>query len=473
MKKIFLTIMLALTTFSLLAQNNREITKEEQQDETNPVIVKRISEWQDLKFGFFAHWGIYATEQLVESWSICNEEWIDRKGEEYEPYKQWYWNLNKKFNPKNFDAKKWAKAAKDAGMKYFVFTTKHHDGFCMYDTKYTDYSVAGRDCPYSKSKNNDIVKQVVDAFKAENFWTGLYFSKADWHNKDYWSPLWATPDRNVNYNIEKHPEKWQAFCDFTYNQIKEITHNYGEIDILWLDGGWIRPSWSVLPGSDEESWLGAYKRIQDINMPKIAKMARENNEDLIIVDRSVGGKYENYRTPEQQVPDKPLDYPWETCMTMGDSWSYVKNDNYKSVNQLLHILVDVVAKGGNFLLNVGPDENGNLPQPALDRMKAMGEWMRINGEAIYNTRPIAPYKESNVCFTHNKNGKNYALILLSDSTTLNGEYKFSFSEKLKTGNKKILGTKQKASLKKKGNTYTLTIKRPETIAEKNVLVIEL
>lgn len=295
MKKLFTIIVLFFIVLVSFAQSKRTITKAEQQPETSPLIVNRINEWQDLKFGFFAHWGIYATQQLVESWSICNEEWIDRKGAEYETYKNWYWDLNKKFNPKNFDANKWADAAKDCGMKYFVFTTKHHDGFCMYDTKQTDYSVAGKDCPYSLNKNNDIVKQVVDAFRSRGFWTGLYFSKADWHNQDYWSPLWATPDRNVNYNIDKHPEKWQRFCDFTYKQIQEITHNYGDIDILWLDGGWIRPEWSI---TDEEvkSWLGAYKRVQDINMPYLAKIARQGNEDMIIVDRSVGGKYENYRT---------------------------------------------------------------------------------------------------------------------------------------------------------------------------------
>ncbi len=474
MKRLFTIIVLFFIILTSFAQSKRIITKEEQQPETSSIIVNRINEWQDLKFGFFAHWGIYATEQLVESWSICNEEWIDRKGAEYEPYKQWYWDLNKRFNPKDFDANKWAEAAKACGMKYFVFTTKHHDGFCMYDTKQTDYSVAGKDCPYSLNKNNDIVKQVVDAFRSKGFWTGLYFSKADWHNQDYWSPLWATPDRNVNYNIDKHPEKWQRFCDFTYKQIQEITHNYGDIDILWLDGGWIRPEWSI---TDEEvkSWLGAYKRVQDINMPYLAKIARQGNEDMLIVDRSVGGQYENYRTPEQTVPDEPLDYPWETCMTMGDSWSYVKNDNYKSTNKLIHILVDVVCKGGNFLLNVGPDENGNLPEPALQRMKEIGTWMKINGDAIYNTRPIAPYKVDNICFTKGQKGEVYAIILLSDTTKLQTSYSFSLSKELQTGFKQILGTNTKAKLKNNKGKYTLTIKQSDinNIKEQNALVIVL
>ncbi|MBR1770291.1 MAG: alpha-L-fucosidase [Bacteroidales bacterium] len=474
MKRILVCFIFTLSFVFCSAQNPRIITLQEQEPETNPVILSRISEWQDLKFGFFAHWGIYACEQLVESWSVCNEEWIDRKGANYEDYKRWYFDLNKKFNPQNFDAGKWADAARECGMKYFVFTTKHHDGFCLFDSKETDYSVAGKDCPYSKNENNDIVRQVVDAFRTRGFWTGLYFSKADWHNENYWSPLWATADRNVNYDINKYPLKWQRFCEFTYNQIDEITHNYGDIDILWLDGGWVRPQWSI--STDEvRSWLGAYKMVQDINMPLLAEIARRGNEDMIIVDRSVGGKYENYRTPEQSVPDEPLDYPWETCMTMGDSWSYVKNDNYKSTNTLIHILIDVVCKGGNFLLNVGPDENGNLPPVAVQRMKEIGEWMNVNGEAIYNTRPVSPYKSGNICFTAGKKGENFALILISDSVQLQNEYTFSFSKELKAGKKRILGCKQKATLKKSVGGYTLTFteKDLKAIKEKHAIVVAL
>jgi alpha-L-fucosidase len=442
-------------SMNVFCQNNeRKITLDEQLADTSSIIKNKISQWQDLKFGFLIHWGIYSQWGVVESWSICNESWIDRKNQPYEPYKQKYFALNKTFNPKNFKPQLWAKIAKDAGMKYVIFTTKHHDGFCMFNTKQTTYSCCDSSCPNSKNTNSDITKQVVDAFRNDGFWTGLYFSKPDWHNENYWSLLWATPDRNVNYDIDKHKDMWQKYCDYTFNQIKELTHNYGKIDILWLDGGWIRPQWSIK--TDEiKSWLGAYKRVQDVNMPKIASMARENNKDLIIVDRSVGGKYENYQTPEQQVPDTLLSYPWETCMTMGDSWSYVPNDNYKSVNNLIHILVDVVCKGGNFLLNVGPDANGNLPQEAINRMEAIGKWLKVNGEAIYNTRPIYPYKDNGVCFTKNNNGKEYAIILIDTTNKLKNDYVFSFSDKLKSGNKKVLGQKDKAQLIKQGDKYSL------------------
>ena len=398
------------------AQQNKpaQTAADDQLDETNPLILHRLEEWQDLKFGFMAHWGIYSQWGVVESWSICSEPWIDRKGAPYEEYKLNYQKLNRTFNPRRFNPDRWAKAAANAGMKYMVFTTKHHDGFCMFETAETDYSSAHSSCPFFRSRYSDITKALVDAFRRRNLWIGLYFSKPDWHCSNYWAPEWATPDRNVNYDPQQFPDRWKKYCDFTYNQIRELTHNYGDIDILWLDGGWVRPAWSI--NDEVREWLGCQGYVQDVNMPRIAKMARENNPDLLIVDRSVGGKYENYRTPEQQIPDRPLPYPWETCMTMGDSWSYVENDNYKSVNTLIHTLVDIVAKGGNLLLNVGPNANGEIPQPALMRLEAIGEWLKVNGYAIYETRPLEPYAVGNVRYTQSKDGEHRYIIYLLDET---------------------------------------------------------
>ena len=389
--------------------------------ETDPLIINRIGEWQDLKFGFMMHWGIYAQWGVVESWSICNESWITRekldndgrpikgtKGEDFYKYKQAYQALNKTFNPKHFAPEQWATAAKKAGMKYVVFTTKHHDGFCMFDSRYTNYTSMGPDCP----AKTDFTRGVVDAFRAENMWIGLYFSKPDWHCDDYWAHEWATPDRNVNYSIADHPDRWQRYCDFTYNQLHELTHNYGTVDILWLDGGWVRPTWSV--NDETRPWLGCSGQVQELDMHRVATTARNKNPQMIIVDRSVGGRYENYHTPEKQVPDTLLPYPWETCMTMGDSWSYVPNDNYKSAKTLIHMLVDVVAKGGNLLLNVGPDADGNLPAEALQRMEEIGKWLEKNGYAIYGTRPLYPYCDGNKRYTQSKDGKQQYEITLID-----------------------------------------------------------
>lgn len=379
--------------------------------ETDPVILDRLEEWRDLKFGFMMHWGMYAQWGVVESWSICNEPWITRNGEPYIEYKQRYQALNRTFNPAHFHPDSMALAAREAGMRYVVFTTKHHDGFCMFRSAETDYGVAGPECPYSRTAQPDITRAVVEAFRAQGMWTGLYFSKPDWHHPDYWAPEWATPDRNVNYDIAEHPDRWERFCQFTRRQVRELTHNYGPIDILWLDGGWVRPEWSI--NDETRPWLGCYQRVQDVGMPQLAAVAREGNPDLLIVDRSVGGRYENYRTPEKQVPDSLLPYPWETCMTMGDSWSYVPGDRYKSTAELIHMLCDVVAKGGNLLLNVGPDAEGRLPQEALQRMREIGEWLRRNGHAIYGTRPLAPYCSGDKRYTQSRDGRHrYEITLI-------------------------------------------------------------
>lgn len=443
---------------------------EEKRPETNPIILDRLEDWKDLKFGFMVHWGIYSQWGVVESWSICSEPWITRDGANYVDYVQRYRALNKTFRPTQFDATRWAKNASEAGMKYVVFTTKHHDGFCMFDSKYTDYTISDKSCPYSKTHGSDITRQVVEAFRAKGFWTGLYFSKPDWHHPDYWAPEWATPDRNVNYDPRQYSDRFKRFADFTYNQIYELTHNYGSIDILWLDGGWIRPEWSI--NDESRPWLGCNGYVQDIDMPKIARMARENIPDLLIVDRSVGGKYENYTTPEKQIPDHYLPHPWETCMTMGDSWSYVPNDNYKSTNQLIHILCDVVAKGGNLLLNVGPDAKGNLPDTAVLRMKEIGKWMKVNGEAIYKTRPIAPYADGSWRFTQSKDGNTiYAIYLLDEGQSM-PEVVSLPNLGVNAASYSVLG-KGKVRVKKNGASTQLFV-QPQTEQEHAIVIkIEL
>ena len=435
--------------------------------ETDPVILDRIDQWQDLKFGFMMHWGIYAQWGVVESWSICNEPWIDRKGMPYTEYKQRYQELNRTFNPTRFNPAAIAEAAKNAGMRYVVFTTKHHDGFCMFRSAETNYSVAGVDCPYSRNPQPDITLDIVNAFRAQGMWTGLYFSKPDWHHKDYWAPEWATPDRNVNYDIDAHRDRWENFKRFTHNQVRELTHNYGDIDILWLDGGWVRPEWSI--NEETEPWLGCYRRVQDIDMDALAAIARDGNPDLIIVDRSVGGRYENYRTPEKQVPDTLLPYPWETCMTMGDSWSYVPGDHYKSTTQLIHMLVDIVAKGGNLLLNVGPDAQGNLPPEALERMEQIGVWMNQNGKAIYATRPLYPYCFGSVRFTQSKDGKHRYAICLLDEPADSIVFELPFKVKKARFVAPLKGSKMKCTPTDGGSRLEISLSTPQSHA----IVVEL
>jgi alpha-L-fucosidase len=371
--------------------------------ETDPLVLKKLDAFQDWKFGLFMHWGIYSQWGCIESWPLVEEfpscrpddlpAWIERK-KDMKRFTADYVKLNETFNPRRFDPQAMVKAAQEAGMKYVVFTTKHHDGFCMFDTKQTDYRITDKSCPFHTNPRADVAKAVFDAFRKAGFGIGAYYSKSDWHHPGYWDPARPHPTRNPNYDTTKEPERWATFVKFSYDIIEEIVSRYGSLDILWLDGGQVQPPQ------------------QNINMPAIAAMARKHQPGLIIVDRTVGGRYENYRTPEQEVPPKALPFVWETCMTMGNQWSYKPNDNYKSPRQLIHLLVDIVAKGGNFLLNIGPDPDGQLPAPAVERLQAMGRWMKVNGEAIYGTRAVAPYKIGRTCLT--KKGSTVYLIYLAD-----------------------------------------------------------
>jgi len=385
---------------------------------TDTLVLQKIAQWQDMKFGLFMHWGTYSQWGVVESWSICPEDegWTQRRGPysaSYNEYVKAYENLQTTFNPVNFNPDKWAAAAKDAGMKYVVFTTKHHDGFCMFDTKQTDYKITSAKTPFSSNAKSNVTKEVFDAFREEGFMTGAYFSKPDWHSPDYWWPYFPPKDRNVNYDPKKYPERWNAFKDYTYNQIKELMTGYGKVDVLWLDGGWVRPLSSV---DTTIEWQRGIKDDQDIDMARIAKMGRSYQPGLMVVDRTVSGEFENYVTPEQTIPHEPLPYPWESCITMGDSWSYVPNDNYKSSNTIIHMLLKIISRGGNLLLNIGPSPMGDYSDTAYSRLKEIGAWMKVHGEAVYGTMPLAPYEDGNVLYLQSKDKKTIFVYMLSDKT---------------------------------------------------------
>ena len=353
-----------LLRMGALAQENIHQQSSTYKWPTEPEVRAKLEKWQDLKFGMIIHWGLYAVPGIIESWNLCSEDWIERDSTiAYEDYKKWYWGLKKDFNPVNFNPEEWAKVAKEAGMRYLVFTTKHHDGFNMFDTKQTDFKIS--DGPFRNNPKADVAKYVFDAFRKNGFMIGAYFSKPDWHSEYYWWPKYATADRNNNYDIKKFPWRWNKFKEFTYNQLSELMNNYGSMDILWLDGGWVRPLETV---NDEVRSWGAMipKWSQDIDMPRIAVMARKAQPGLLIVDRTVHGPYENYQTPEQRIPEQQLDHPWESCMTLANNWGYVPGDAYKSSVKIIHSLIEVVAKGGSLLLGIGPKPDGTLSGYSTD-----------------------------------------------------------------------------------------------------------
>ena len=433
--------------------------------ETDPLVLKQLEKWQDIKFGLLMHWGPYSQWGVVESWSICSEDegWERRKIDNYVEYKKQYEGLKKTFNPTKFDPDKWALAAKEAGMRYVVFTTKHHDGFSMFDTKQTNYKITDPECAFSTNSKANVTKEIFDAFRKQGFMTGAYFSKPDWHNENYWWPNFATPDRNVNYNIPTYSDRWKKFVDFTHNQIMELMTDYGKIDILWLDGGWVR-----IKTDDEvkEQMLSAKyatrPQSQDINMPELVRKAREKQPGLIVVDRAVEGPYQNYLTPENQIPGKLLPYPWESCIIMGGGWSYTFDAKYKSAHELINMLVDIVSKGGNLLLNIAPSPEGTWDDEAYARFKELGAWMKINDEAIYNTRPVVPYRDGKICFTHLKDGTNYAIYLAAkNEKNIPSEIKLPSSVVGDKTNFTLLGSREKLELKKIGTEFIIRI--PESL----------
>lgn len=418
MKKTLITILIAIIGQTLSAQQHAEQNHDKYVVPSDPEVKAKLNQWQNVKFGLMMHWGTYSKWGIVESWSLCPEDegWCERKGphkDNWYEYKKAYEDLPKTFNPVQFNPEKWAAAAKNAGMKYLVFTTKHHDGFAMFDTKQSDYKITNT--PFASNPKSNIAKEVFGAFRNNDFMIGAYFSKPDWHSNDYWWSYFPPKDRNPSYHPEKYPEKWKNFKQFTYNQIEELMSDYGKMDILWLDGGWVRP-FSTIDSS--VSWQRTIPFDQDIDMPRIAKMARGHQPGLLVVDRTVSGEFENYVTPEQQIPDHYMPIPWETCMTMGESWSYVPKDNFKSARKLIHILTDVVSKNGNLLLNIAPSPEGDYHAEAYQRLEEIGKWMKVNSEAIYNTRGDNELgKQNKLVFTHNGN-TTYAIYRADEGEAL-------------------------------------------------------
>ena len=356
----------------------------------DPGVLERLEWFQDQKLALMMHWGIYSQLGMVESWALSDKDsdW-SRGGVDWDTdaasFKQTYRDLNKSFNPVLFEPDKWASAAKDGGFKYLIFTTKHHDGFCMWDTKFSDYKVTNRDCPFHTNKRANIVAHVFEAFRRKKLGLAAYFSKADWHVPSYWAKDQFAGNftaRGPSYIPSENPELWEKFVQFTHNQVLELVTEYGRLDILWFDAGWV-----------------CRENGQDIRIEELVEKARRVQPWLLSADRTVGGICENYVTPEQSVPSSPLSVPWESCVSMGNGFAYSYDDNFKPTKQLLRMLINVVAKGGNLALNVAPQTDGRLPRPALQRMKEMGAWLKVYGDAIYSTRITAPYVDGEFSFT--------------------------------------------------------------------------
>lgn len=330
---------------------------------------KRMAWFQEARFGMFIHWGIYAIPARGE-WIRCNERIS------VEDYQQYF----DEFDPVDYDPKAWAKAAKEAGMRYAVLTAKHHDGFCLFDSQHTDYKA-------TKTKaGRDLVREYVDAFRAEGLKVGFYYSTIDWHHPDFphfgdrQHPMRDNPAfRDVKHNFDN-------YLDYMHAQVKELVTNYGQIDILWFDF-----SYDHLHG---EAWRAT----------ELVNMVRTYQPDVIIDNRleasgegfgSLITEHPNvysgdFLSPEQIIPPHGIvnykgdPIAWEACVTMNNNWGFHGTDkHFKPAPMLIRKLVECVSKGGNLLLNVGPDARGRIPEQSLTALAEIGRWMRDNKDSIY------------------------------------------------------------------------------------------
>lgn len=317
------------------------------QIEDSTVNEKAKMQWfKDAKLGIFIHWGLYAVDGIDESWSFFNG-YISHED---------YLKQTKGFTAKKYDPDNWAQLIKESGAKYSVITSKHHDGFALWDTKFGDLNAVK-----GSAAKKDVLTPFVNALRKNDLKVGIYYSLPDWSYPDY---THFTRD-SLRYDIKKEPERWNRFLKYYQGQLNELSENYNP-DLYWFDGDWEHSS---------EEWQA----------PKVRQLLLDKNQKTILNSRLK--EQGDYATPEQGMPiTRPKSNYWELCMTMNDSWGYQKNDHeYKTTNQIIGIFADVISNGGNLLLDIGPKADGSIPEEQVQILKGLGRWTNKHREAIYGT----------------------------------------------------------------------------------------
>ncbi|OFY49380.1 MAG: hypothetical protein A2X22_05815 [Bacteroidetes bacterium GWF2_49_14] len=339
--------------------------------ETEVQKDSRMEWWREARFGMFIHWGLYSVPAGEWNGSKNHAEWIRETAqiplEEYDQFVS-------QFNPVKFNAMDWVRMAKDAGMKYIVITSKHHDGFALYNSRVSEFDIMAT--PFGR----DALKELSTACKKEGITLCFYHSIMDWHHPDY------LPRRSWEKTRTSEGADFNRYINYMKGQLKELLTRYGKLGVLWFDGEW-ENTWTEEYGKDLYQYVRSLQ--PDIIINNRVTTGRSGMAGLT-ESETFGG---DFGTPEQEIPAMGLPgIDWESCMTMNDHWGYNKADkNFKSTREILHMLADIASKGGNYLLNIGPTSEGVFPQESIDRLREIGIWMKTNGESIYGTQ-ASPFR---------------------------------------------------------------------------------
>jgi alpha-L-fucosidase len=371
MQRYSLSLIIVITVLSILAiPACAQVTAKSALPETAEQRDERMQWWRQARFGMFIHWGVYSIPAGTYKGKQISGigEWIMEHGDipvaEYEKYA-------KQFNPVKFNADQWVQIAKNAGMKYIVITSKHHDGFCLWDSKVSDYDIMD-----TATFKRDILKELSVACKKHGIRLCFYHSIMDWHHPDAQAPFYP----KYNDNSRTNPNFSRYLKTYLKPQLKELITNYGPLGVMWFDGEWIK-DWTEPQGIDLYNYVRGLQ--PDIIINNRIGKGRKSMQGMTKEGYFAG----DFGTPEQEIPPTGLPgVDWETCMTMNDTWGFKSYDHsWKSKQDLIRKLADIASKGGNFLLNVGPTAEGLIPEASVECLAAIGQWMAKNSESIYGT----------------------------------------------------------------------------------------